>query len=338
MSKRKAPDSGKPNSDIAEILMELATYEKNVARNIHKHNAYKKAANVLAKHPERIKSGAEARKLDGVGDKIAKKIDEILSTGQLQKLEKIRADDSSQAINFLTQVTGIGPAAAKKLVDEGITTLEDLKNNMDKLNHHQQIGVKHFHEFNERIPRPEMLQLQEMAFRLITEVDKAFIPTVCGSFRRGAVSSGDIDILLCHPSHTSDSKSKPKFIKEIVNKMESDGFITDTLSMGETKFMGVCRLPVSDNKDEKPPLHRRIDIRLIPHDQYYFGTLYFTGSDMFNKNMRTHALEKGFTLNEYSIRPVGATGIPGEPVPVTCEEDIFIMIDYPYKKPEERSV
>ena len=31
-------------------------------------------------------------------------------------------------------------------------------------------------------------------------------------------------------------------------------------------------------------------------------------------------------------------GIPGEPLPVTCEEDIFAMIDYPYKKPEERSV
>lgn len=29
---------------------------------------------------------------------------------------------------------------------------------------------------------------------------------------------------------------------------------------------------------------------------------------MFNKGMRQHALEKGFTLNEYSIRPVGATG------------------------------
>ena len=42
--------------------------------------------------------------------------------------------------------------------------------------------------------------------------------------------------------------------------------------------------------------------------QYFFGTLYFTGSDMFNKAMRTHALEKGFTLNEYCIRPMGATG------------------------------
>ena len=48
--------------------------------------------------------------------------------------------------------------------------------------------------------------------------------------------------------------------------------------------------------------------RLIPKDQYYCGVLYFTGSDIFNKNMRAHALEKGFTINEYSIRPLGVTG------------------------------
>lgn len=48
--------------------------------------------------------------------------------------------------------------------------------------------------------------------------------------------------------------------------------------------------------------------RLIPKDQYYCGVLYFTGSDIFNKNMRAHALDKGFTLNEYTIRPIGVTG------------------------------
>lgn len=54
---------------------------------------------------------------------------------------------------------------------------------------------------------------------------------------------------------------------------------------------------------------RRLDIRLTPYDQYWCSILYFTGSDMFNKEMRTHALQKGFTLNEYSLRPVGSTGM-----------------------------
>ena len=70
-------------------------------------------------------------------------------------------------------------------------------------------------------------------------------------------------------------------------------------------LQGVCKLA---DTDEVKQTYRRIDIRLIPHDQYYCALLYFTGSDMFNKNMRGHALEQGFTLNEYSIRPVGSTG------------------------------
>lgn len=42
---------------------ELANYEKNVNRAMHKYNAYRKAAGVIAKHPTRIKNGEEAKKL-----------------------------------------------------------------------------------------------------------------------------------------------------------------------------------------------------------------------------------------------------------------------------------
>lgn len=42
---------------------------------------------------ERVKSGDEARKLPGIGEKIAKKIDEFLSTGKLQKLENVLPSD-----------------------------------------------------------------------------------------------------------------------------------------------------------------------------------------------------------------------------------------------------
>lgn len=118
--------------------------------------------------------------------------------------------------------------------------------------------------------------------------------------------------------------------------MESVGFITDTLSKGDTKFMGVCQLP-QDEEEEEEHSHRRIDIRLIPKDQYYCGVLYFTGSDIFNKNMRTHALEKGFTLNEYTIRPLGVTGMAGEPLPVDSEKDIFDYIQWKYREPKDRS-
>lgn len=334
MSKRKDPTQANPNKEFCDFLMELANYEKNVNRQMHKFNAYRKAAGVLAKHPQKITSGKEAKELEGIGEKIAKKIDEFIQTGKLEKLEKIRASDTNVAIQELTRVTGIGPAAAQKLVQEGICSIEELRKHPDKLNHHQQIGLKHYEDFEKRIPRPEMIELQDLAFAEIKKLDSEYKAEVCGSFRRGAETSGDIDILLTHPNYTSTSKKMPDLLKKVVVRLEEIGFITDRLSLGDSKFMGVCKLP--DIK-EKKHLYRRIDIRILPHDQYYCAILYFTGSDQFNRHMRTIALEKGFTLNEYTLRPVGSTGVPGEPLPVTSEEDIFDYIGMDYKKPSERN-
>ncbi|CAK6950746.1 DNA polymerase beta [Scomber scombrus] len=335
MSKRKAPQESL-NEGITDFLVELANYEKNVNRAIHKSNAYRKAASTISKYPTKIRNGEEAKKLDGVGAKIAEKIDEFLQTGKLRKLEKIRNDDTSSSINFLTRVTGIGPAAARKFFEEGVKTLEDLKKIEHKLNHHQQIGLKYFEEFEKRIPRAEMEQMETLIVGELKKVDTEYIGTICGSYRRGAASSGDIDILLTHPDYTSQTEKQPKLLHAVVEHLESVGFVTETLSKGDTKFMGVCQLQQSD-EDEEKFLNRRIDIRLIPKDQYYCGVLYFTGSDIFNKNMRTHALEKGFTLNEYTLRPLGVTGIAGEPLLVDSERDIFEYIQYKYREPKDRS-
>uniref|UniRef100_A0A665X603 DNA polymerase n=1 Tax=Echeneis naucrates TaxID=173247 RepID=A0A665X603_ECHNA len=331
MSKRKAPQESL-NEGITDFLVELANYEKNVNRAIHKYNAYRKAASTIAKYPTKIRNGEEAKKLDGVGAKIAEKIDEFLQTGKLRKLEKIRNDDTSSSINFLTRVTGIGYFYSVLF----FLLFLDLKKIEHKLNHHQQIGLKYFEEFEKRIPRAEMEKMETLILGELKKIDTDYIGTICGSYRRGAASSGDIDILLTHPNYTSQTEKQPKLLHAVVDHLESIGFVTDTLSKGDTKFMGVCQLQQSD-EDEEEYLHRRIDIRLIPKDQYYCGVLYFTGSDIFNKNMRTHALEKGFTLNEYTIRPLGVTGMAGEPLLVDSERDIFEYIQYRYREPKDRS-
>ena len=77
MSKRKAPgehdrvcgEEKSTNAKIAGFLYELANYEKNVNRAMHKHNAYRKAASIIANHSQEIKSGDQAKKLDGVGER-----------------------------------------------------------------------------------------------------------------------------------------------------------------------------------------------------------------------------------------------------------------------------
>ena len=105
------------------------------------------------------------------------------------------------------------------------------------------------------------------------------------------------------------------------------------------KFCGLLRkaelylIPLS----KKCLNFRRLDIRLLPKDQYHCGILYSTGSDLFNKNMRSHALDIGFTLNEYTLRPLDGT-VPQEPLPVSSEEDIFDYLGMEFKQPYERSI
>lgn len=147
--------------------------------------------------------------------------------------------------------------------------------------------------------------------------------------RREAESSGDIDVLLTHSGYKTSDKKHGNLLHRLVSELEKAGVLTDKLSEGDTKFMGACRL------DEDAPF-RRIDIRLLPLNQYYCGILYFTGSDVFNKAMRAHALTKGFTLNEYSLRPT-KDGEPQEPLPVSSERDVFDYLDYPYKEPKDRT-
>ncbi|XP_011163672.1 DNA polymerase beta [Solenopsis invicta] len=337
MGKRKATsNANNPNQDLCDFLMELADYERNVSKNVYKYNAYRKAAGTLGALTERVQSGKEAKKLPGIGEKIAKKIDEFLQTGKLQKLEDIKKDETNVSISLLARVSGIGPAKAKELVEAGIKTLEDLKKHQNKLTHHQKLGLKYFDDFEKKIPRAEIVEIEKILKKAIKELNSAYLITICGSYRRGKEESGDIDVLVTHPDYISTAKNEKKktiSLKAIVECLEKKKLITDTISLGSTKFMGVCRL--SEDKD-KP--FRRLDIRLTFHDQYYCAILYFTGSDLFNKNMRAHALEKKYTLNEYALKRLTTEGLPGEAEKITSEEDVFKFLDLPYKEPKDRNV
>ncbi|VVD04600.1 unnamed protein product [Leptidea sinapis] len=186
MSKRKTPsETDNLNNDFCEFLMELADYEKNINRNVHKYNAYRKAASVLAAHTTRIKSGDEARKLNGIGEKISKKIDEYLQTGKVKKLENIHYDEHAQAISLLTRVSGIGPVKAADLVKSGVKTIDDLNKNKHKLTHHQLIGLKYFEDFEKKIPRSEIQGVEaKMKQIIINELHTDFIITICGNYPR----------------------------------------------------------------------------------------------------------------------------------------------------------
>jgi DNA polymerase/3'-5' exonuclease PolX len=82
-----------------DILLAVGENERAAGRQV-KYKVYVKAVNSIAAYPTRITSGAEARKLDGIGEKIAAKIDEILQTGELQKLEQAKKDPKQQGLVY----------------------------------------------------------------------------------------------------------------------------------------------------------------------------------------------------------------------------------------------
>lgn len=99
---------------------------------------------------------------------------------------------------------------------------------------------RHLEDFETKIPRHEIKEIEKIIKKLIKQTDKEYIITICGSYRRKKPESGDIDVLLTHPSYTSDDKDKKKrtkLLKIVVKCLEDNKLITDTISLGESKFM-----------------------------------------------------------------------------------------------------
>ena len=94
-------------------------------------------------------------------------------------------------------------------------------------------------------------------------------------------------------------------LEKLISRLEKDDFLKERLGStrvsdkGSEMYMGVCKL-----QNQKFKIHRRIDIKVYPKDQFGFALLYFTGSDYFNRSMRLFAEKKGFTLSDHGLAPV----------------------------------
>jgi len=267
--------------------------------------AYSKAIASLKKLPA-ISSLDDVEGVPGVGKKIKEKIKEILSTGALAAAVKAKADFPIDLYQTLLQIHGVGPVKAKELITkEKITSIEDLKKHPHLLNEVQQKGLKYLQYSLERIPRDEMLVHEKRLHTILGEA------TIVGSFRRGANSSGDIDVLL----------KAPATVDKVVDKLKESGYLIDVLAEGTKKLMGYVKLEES--------IPRRIDILVASVKEYPYALLYFTGSDAFNVAFRKHALKMGYSLNEHGLKPVSTKELHSE-------KDIFDFFKLRYKEPDER--
>jgi DNA polymerase/3'-5' exonuclease PolX len=159
---------------------------------------------------------------------------------------------------------------------------------------------------------------------------------LCGSYRRGRDKSGDIDCFISHPDIKTkdDLRNSPvNVLASYVELLTNVDFIIDHLDMGPQKFMGFCIVKQTGNKKQNN-IARRLDIRFVPYESYGSAILYFTGSKNFNTTMRTHALGKGYSLSEFGLTHVS----DGILIPCATEEEVFKILNYPYKTPQERDI
>lgn len=286
--------------------------------------AYEKAKKVITAHTKPITKVTDVPEL-GLGTKISAKVKEIIETGKLSAAERTKQELNIELYRSLLKVHGIGPAKAKDLVEtHKIKSLDELKGKQNLLTNAQKIGLKYYDDIELRIPRDEMLAHESTLEAVIPAHSEG---KVVGSFRRGAVNSGDIDFLLTFDTTVSSKEQKRKF-KEMIEFMEEVKYLKATLAIGDKKFMGVVQIA-----DDMPA--RRIDILLCPPDEYAYSVLYFTGSDVFNVAMRKHALSLGYSLSEHRLKKMKDTvaDIPE----MKTEEDIFKFLGIKYLKPSERN-
>lgn len=198
------------------------------------------------------------------------------------------------------------------------------------------VGLKYFHDMGHKIPRTEIERAEKILKRVAEHLNKDIVVMLCGSYRRGRDKSGDIDCFITHPA----IKTKEDLERTDVNLLASFrdslikvGFIVDQLDMGQVKFMGFCKVP-EKGKKESELIARRIDIRFVPSDSFGSAILYFTGSKTFNTEMRKHALKKGYSLSEFGLKKKDNDVL----IPCATEEEVFKILNYPYKTPKERDI
>jgi len=268
----KTSDAPNPNSRTIEVLQQMATYYDSVRDN-WRTRAYRQAISTLRIQPTRITTAAEAALLPNISTRLAAKIEEIVYTNRLRRLDSTKDEPTDQAIQLFAKIYGVGLAQASKWVQAGHRTLADLSAAQVPLTANQQIGIAHFDDFLLRIPRAEVALHGDIVRRALHAIDPGFEATVGGSYRRGALDSGDIDIVITKAGATA-GYLRTVVIETLVPELFKQGFLTaglaETNKDSGSKWHGACQLPAAHSSPGASGINtntnpwRRIDLLLFP--------------------------------------------------------------------------
>lgn len=118
------------NLALARAFFEIADLMDLNGENPFRANAYRKAARAIESLPEDIRSvhaKGRVRDIPGIGPALAEKINEWLSTGQIQYLEDLR-ETVPPGLVEMTNIAGVGTKLARRFFSElGVTTIQELE-------------------------------------------------------------------------------------------------------------------------------------------------------------------------------------------------------------------
>lgn len=343
-------DNG-PNAETIKVLQEMLEVH-NLAGDNFRIRAYRLAISTLREQPKKICTAEEARALPHIG-RIADKIEEIVNTNRLRQLEYALDDPRRKTMGMFLKIYGVGQTQAQKWIAQGFQTLDDLRNKAE-LNASQRIGLDHFDDINTRIPRQEVEALADHVKKTAALIDRRIELIVGGSYRRGADSSGDIDLIITKKRTSSTAELTP-FLNRLVEVLTREGFLTAALAThhynsddieGSSKWHGCCVLPKSafpGPEAEYRPTWRRIDFLIAPQAELGAALLYFTGNDIFNRSMRLLARKKGMRLSQRGLfrdvlqdRGSTAKKTAGTLLEGRDEKKIFEILGVRWREPHER--
>ena len=311
------------NQQLAERFHLIANLLEIKGEVIYKILAYRKAAESLENlGREAFGYWQEGKLTDipGVGKAIAEKIDELLSTGKLDFLEKLTREVPASLADLL-QVPDLGPKKVALFWKEaGINNLTELESaarggtlrglpGMGEKSEAKIIaGIESLTRRSARIPIGRAWPFAQEILTRIREAPGVEAVEMAGSLRRMRDTVGDLDILAAAPD------SAP-----VMDAFLSDPQVAHVLSRGDTK----CSVEFSNGL--------RAQLWVHPPERYGTALQYATGSKDHNVRLRELALKKGLSLSEHSLARDDGTEI-------LCakEGDVYTALGLPWISPELR--
>jgi DNA polymerase (family 10) len=313
------------NSEVAKVFQDIADLLELKGDNVFKIRAYQKAARAIGYHPKELKvmidDGEDLQSIPGVGEAIAKKATDLITTGKLGYYEDLKAEFPPGITNLLA-IPGIGPKTASKLSRElGISSVDELERaiNEGRVAQLVRLGGKTadniLHQIqalrrkDQRIPIGEALPVVDEIIAALRPIPGVRNLTAAGSLRRFHETVGDIDLM-----GTADNQ------EGVIDAFVALPHVAEVLARGSTKASVIVGGGL------------QVDLRMVEHGS--FGSLlqYFTGSKQHNISLRERERRHGLKLSEYGITVIAT----GKLEKFSTEEDFYRRLGLQYIPPEIR--